>query len=141
MSLSAALNRVVAEVKIVSTDNKSADASTVRTTFSGGSMAFNPTTGLATADTGVSNTVGATLPAGKPTTSYNDVFLTSDEEAMDLTIEVLDAEGGVISQRTVSNVPLKRNRITTLRGALYTSGATAAFQLETSWLPGTEIPF
>lgn len=141
VSLSATLNRVVAEVIIVSTDNKSADASTVRTTFSGGGKAFNPTTGLATADTGLSNTVGASLPVGSPTMSYNDVFLTSDEEEMDLTIEVLDAQGETVSQRTVSNVPLKRNRMTTLRGALYTSGATAAFQLETDWLPGTEIPF
>ena len=141
VSLSATLNRIVSELKIISTDNKSANASTVRTTFSAGGKAFNPKTGLATANTGFSNTVGASLKVGAPTTSYNDVFLISDEQKVDITIDVLDADGNSISQRSVSDVPLRRNRVTTLRGALYTSGATASFTLETLWLQETEINF
>ena len=141
VSLSATLNRIVSELRIVSTDNKSANASTVRTTFSAGGKAFNPTTGLATANTGFSNTVGASLKVGAPTTSYNDIFLTSDEQTVDITIDVLDVEGNSISQHSVQDVPLKRNRVTTLRGSLYSSGASASFTLETSWLPETEILF
>lgn len=141
VSLDATLSRIVSELKIVSTDNKSANASTVRTTFSAGGKAFNPSTGLALADTGFSNTVGASQRVGAPTTSTNFLFLTSDEQTVDITIDVLDAAGNSISQRVVSDVPLKRNRITTLRGSLYTSGTTAAFQLETAWLPGHEQSF
>lgn len=141
VSLSATLNRIVSELKIVSTDNKTSNASTVRTTFAAGGKAFNPSTGLATKNTGFSNTVGASQKAGAPTTSYNYVFLSSDEQAIDITIDVLDAEGKSISQRTLSDIPLRRNRVTTLRGALYTSNASTSFTLETSWLPDTEITF
>lgn len=141
VSLSATLSRIVSELKIVSTDNKSANASTVMTTFSAGGKAFSPSTGLALADTGFSNIVGASQKVGAPTTSTNFLFLTSDEQTIDITIDVLDAAGNSISQRVVPDVPLKRNRITTLRGSLYTSGTTAAFQLETSWLPGHEQNF
>lgn len=141
VSLSATLSRIVSELKIVSTDNKSANASTVMTTFLAGGKAFNPSTGLALADTGFSNIVGASQKVGAPTTSTNFLFLTSDEQTIDITIDVLDAAGNSISQRVVPDVPLKRNRITTLRGSLYTSGTTAAFQLETSWLPGHEQNF
>lgn len=142
VTLSATLNRIVSELKIISTDNKSEGASTVRTTFSAGSKAFNPSTGLAMADTGFSNIVGASQPVGAPTTSNNFLFLTTaDEQTVDLTIDVLDALGNSISQREVSDVPLKRNRVTILRGSLYTSSTTAAFQLETSWLPDQELTF
>ena len=57
VDISATLNRIVAKVNITSTDNRPASVVALRATFSAGGMAFNPTTGLATANNGFSNTV------------------------------------------------------------------------------------
>ena len=66
-------------------------------------------------------------------TSYP--FLATDEENINVTIQVLDADDNVLFAHTVNNVPFKRNRKTTLRGNIFTAGTSSAgFQLETSWL-------
>ena len=60
-----------------------------------------------------------------------------DEDTMDVTVETLDAaDGNVLFSKTVSNVPLKRNRETTLTGAIYSgTGVTASgFLVNTDWL-------
>jgi len=52
----------------------------VRITTSGGSKAFNPTTGLATTNTGFSNTVNITTTAvGNVAGPVGYIFIASDE--------------------------------------------------------------
>ena len=61
---------------------------------------------------------------------------------MDVTIETLDADGAVLFSKTVNDVPLRRNSITTLTGAMYSPAATTAtFTLNTDWLPGNSVNF
>ena len=136
------LNRINSGIQIVSTDGRSAGAAKIRTTYAKGSKSFNPTTGLATDDNGFSLTntpsaaVGATIDVG------SFLFLATDEETMTITLEVLDADDNVLVTKVVPNVPLQRNRKTTLTGALFNaSSSSASFQLETSWLPGNTVPF
>ena len=71
------------------------------------------------------------------------VFLATDEQTVNITLEVLDANEAVMFTRYVPNVPLRRNRQTTLSGAVFTSFAatSSAFQLETSWLDGNTVNF
>lgn len=143
VDLSATLERIVAKVLVVSTDGKSADAKRVRTTFSASGKGLNPSTGLATTNTGFSNTVGVSSPAGSASTSINFAFLYSDEQTMNVTVDVLNKAGDVICTHTIHNVPLKRNRVTKLRGPIYTATSltTSAFQLETDWLPEHTVNF
>ena len=138
VNLSATLERIVAQVIILSTDGKSADAKRVRTTFSASGKGLNPSTGLATTNTGFSNTVGVSTPAGDISSSVNFAFLYSNEQTMTVTVDVLNEAGDAICTHTINNVPLKRNRKTTLRGPVYTATALAssAFQVETAWLEG-----
>lgn len=111
-------------------------------TFSADGKAFNPTTGLATLNTGSVSVVGISALAGNPSTSIGYVFLTSDEQTMNVTIETLDADGNTISTKTVTNVPFKRNRRTKLSGPLYSANASASsFQLNTEWIAGVEVAF
>ena len=134
------LNRVISRLGIVSTDKRPANAAKIRTTFGGGSKRFNPTTGLAADDAGF---VTVSLPSavvGESIGISNSLFLASDEEKMDVTIEVLDANDEVLYTKVVEDVPLKRNRMTKLIGALFNATATSAFQLETTWLPAVDIP-
>ncbi len=61
---------------------------------------------------------------------------------MTITIQALDASNNVLITKTVTNVPFKRNRMTTLTGAVYTPGSSSAtFQLETAWLDGVTVTF
>ena len=142
IELTATLDRIMAKVSVISTDGHSAAVTSIRTTFSGGSRSFNPSTGLATDDTGFANTVATSVAVGTATTISSGVFLATDEQIMDITIETLDANDNVLFSKTVKNVPLKRNRITTLTGAMYgASTSSGSFKLNTDWLPGNTINF
>ena len=134
VNLSATLNRIIAKLQVVSTDGRTANATNVRMTMSAGGKSFSPTTGLATVNTGFSNTVGISASAGTTSSSISYLFLTTDEQTMDVTIETLDADGNTLFSKTVNNVPFKRNRVTKLTGTMYTNNSVSGgFQIETAW--------
>lgn len=133
--LTATLDRIVTCLQVVSTDGRTANVNKVRMTFSAGGKQFSPTSGLATVNTGSVSTVGNSATVGTSSTSTGYVFLTTDEQTMNVTIETLDAEGAVLFSKTVNDVPFKRNRRTKLTGAIYAADATASgFQVNTAWL-------
>ena len=134
VNLSATLNRIIAKLQVVSTDGRTANATNVRMTMSAGGKSFSPTTGFATVNTGFSNTVGISAAAGSTSSSISYLFLTTDEQTMDVTIETLDADGNTLFSKTVNNVPFKRNRVTKLTGTMYTNNSVSGgFQIETAW--------
>lgn len=142
VDISATLSRIVSKLQVVSTDGKTADVSNVRMTFSAGGKSFNPTTGLATVNTGFANTVSNSSSVGNTSTSLSFLFLATDEQDIDVTIETLDADGNTLFSKTVSNVPFKRNRVTKLIGAMYTNtGIAGSFQVNTEWLDDEEVSF
>ena len=142
VDISATLDRIVTQLKVVSTDGKTADVSNVRMTFSAGGKDFNPSTGLTITNTGFANTVGNSAAVGATSTSLNFLFLATDEQDIDVTIETLDADGNTLFSKTVNNVPFKRNRITKLTGAMYTNaGLAGTFQVETAWITEEDESF
>jgi len=142
LEFNATLNRVVAKLKVLSTDGRTANANSVRITTSGGSKAFNPSTGLATTNTGFSNTVNITSTAvGSVAGPVSYLFLATDEQTVNVTIDVLDENNQTISHKVVNNVPLQRNRMTKLVGSIFTASGDGSFQVETEWLPETEVNF
>ena len=107
-----------------------------------GGKSFNPTTGLTTEDTGFSQTNTPSAVIGTPIDIAMMPLLYTDEESMNVTIEVLDGSDNVLATKVVPNVPFKRNRQTTLTGAVFSAEASsAAFKLETSWLASETVPF
>lgn len=141
VNLSATLSRIVAKLQVLSTDGKTANAASIRMTMSAGGKGFNPATGLATSNTGFANTVSISAETGSTSNSISYLFLATDEQTMDVAIDVLDSDGNSISHREVSDVPFKRNRLTKLTGSLYSTDAGSAFQLSTAWLSDTTITF
>lgn len=142
VELSATLNRVVAKLKVLSTDGRTDNAHSVCLTTSGGSKAFNPSTGLAITNTGFSNTIDITGTAvGIVAAPVSYVFLATDEQTVNVTIDVLDENGTIISHKVVNGVPLQRNRTTKLVGSIFTASGDGSFQVETEWLPETEVNF
>lgn len=135
VELDVTLNRIISWLKVVSTDGRPSNATKIRTTFEKGGKGFNPTTGLATTDAGFAQTNNPSTAVGETITVNALPFLYTDEETMNVTIEVLDASDNVLFTHTVENVPFQRNRKTTVRGNIFTaSTSSAAFKLETSWL-------
>ena len=142
VDISTTLQRIVSKLQIVSTDGKASDVTNIRMIFSGGSKSFNPTTGLATSNTGFTNTVGSSVAIGSPTSSIGYLYLATDEQTMDVTIQTLDQTENVLFSKTVTNVPFKRNRVTILTGAMYTnSGVAGAFLVSTDWLDPLNADF
>lgn len=142
VDISATLNRIIAKLQVYSTDNKTSNANSVRMTFAAGGKSFNPTSGLATSNTGFANTVPISAAVGSTSNSISYLFLKSDEQDINVTIDVLDTDGAVLFSKTVENVPFKRNRVTKLTGAMYTNDAVSgAFQLETAWLDDENVAF
>lgn len=145
LDIEVTLSRISAMLTIQSTDNRPAGIAKIRTTYAKGSKSFSPTTGLATSDAGFSQTNTPSAAIGSTICVSSCPFLTSaddEEETMNITIEVLDSDENVLFSKTVNNVPLRRNRETTLTGKIFTAGTSeAALQLETSWLQGNTVEF
>jgi hypothetical protein len=135
------LDRVVSQLGIISTDTRPANAAKIRTTFGGGSKSFSPASGLAVNDAGFATLSTPSADVGETIGVKNYLFLATDEETMDVTIEVLDANDEVLYTKLVENVPFKRNRLTRLTGALFNATLTTSFNLETTWLSAVDVPF
>ena len=142
VELSATLNRIVSKLQVISTDGRAANVTNIRMTFSAGGKDFNPSTGFAISDFGFANTVGGTGTTGNISVATSYVFLATDEQNINVTIETLDADQNVINSTTVNNVPFKRNRVTKLVGAMYpTAGTAASFTVNTDWLEDHDVDF
>ena len=142
LDLSVTLSRIVTLLAILSTDTRPADAAKIRITSSAGCYSFNPTTGLGTGDSGF--TVDLTLKSdvGKTIGVGAYAFIAADEQTMDITLEVLDDRGDVLFRKSIPNVPFKRNRQTTLSGALFSPSATnVTITLETDWIPAITVTY
>lgn len=134
LDLTATLDRIVAKLNLVSTDGVAANVQNIRMTFASGGKVFNPTSGLATATSGFSNTVGVSSSVGQTTSSVSYVLLNTDEQTMNVTIETLDSGGNTLFSKVVENVPFQRNHITRLTGAMYSADASAgSFQVNNSY--------
>lgn len=136
MEVSATLSRIVSKLIVASTDGRPEGVARIRMGFNAGSKTFNPSTGLATSNTTFSNSVGVSTAVGATTSSVCYLFLTSDEQVLDVTIDALNSEGATLYHKVVRNVPFQRNRCTRLTGGIYsvTTPASTAFLLAEGWI-------
>lgn len=143
VSLNATLDRIISSLQVISTDTRVEGVAKIRTTYSKGGLSFNPTTGLATVNTGFSIEVTPSKPVGQAVNLASFVFLASDEQDIDITIDVLDKGDNVLFTKAIPNVPFKRNRKTILRGPVFqkTTQTSSAFHIESAWLDDTTIEF
>ena len=98
---------------------------------------MNPQTGLAVSNNGLSNTVAISTGVGVASNTISYLFLGSDPQTMNVTVETLRSNGTVYSTRTVTDVPLQRNKVTVLRGPMYSNASGASFTVSTSWVGDT----
>ncbi|MBP5777570.1 MAG: hypothetical protein J6W56_08465 [Prevotella sp.] len=91
-------------VSIQSTDGRPAGASKIRTTYSAGGKMFSPSTGLAIEDTGFSVVNTPQSAVGAAIGVKNFAFLASDEQVMDIRLEVLDDGDNVLITNVIEDM-------------------------------------
>lgn len=141
VDISAALSRICSKLMLSSTDALPASVKKINVSFSGGGKAFNPTTGLATVNTGLTNSVTINSTVGLHCEVNSYIFLATDEQNVDVTIDVYGAEDALLFHKIVSGVPLKRNRQTTLQGKIFSASLGGGFTLSTDWQSGNIVNF
>ena len=137
LTLNAELSRVVSKVIVRSTDNRPVGVDSVRVTFAAGGKGVNPQTGLASSNNGLSNCVAISSAVGAESSTISYLFLASDQQTMNLTVETIKPNGTVYSTRTVADVPLQRNKITVVQGPMYSTASGASFTVSTAYLGDT----
>ena len=142
VELSATLNRIISAIAVISSDVRPNDVTHIRITYSGGDKSFDPTTGLAANNDGFECVLGFSKPAGSQTNIGSYLFLATDEQNVDVLVEMLNSNGDVLYSRSAQNVPLKRNRITTLTGTLFNNtSVSSSFQVNAGWISGISVNF
>ena len=141
LTLNTTMNRIVTALAVQSTDNRPTEVSKVRFTYSGGGKSFNPTTGLATSNASFSTSFTLSNDVGTTCFIGGYLFLASDEQNINVTIETLDADDQVVMTKAISNVPFKRNRQTTLTGRLFSAEAGCSFSVNELWIDAHEMTF
>ena len=137
LTLNAELSRVVSKVIVRSTDTRTVGVDSVRVTFAAGGKGVNPQTGLASSNNGLSNCVAISTAVGAESSTISYLFLASDQQTMNLTVETIKPNGTVYSTRTVADVPLQRNKITVVQGPMYSTASGASFTVSTAYLGDT----
>ena len=142
-NLSATLDRVVSALAVESTDERPASVTQMRFSYSAGGKSFSPTSGLATSNSGFVDVIGFISEPNNKTTIGSYLFLSADNQTMNVTIETLDADNNVLFTKTINDVPFLRNRVTKLTGAIYSTASVSAssFLVNTDWMTANEINF
>ena len=143
LNLSLTLYHINTWINVRSTDVRPVGAAKVKTTYAAASKGFSPTTGLATEGTGFSVVSTLDDAVGSTVKVSSCAFLLTNEQTMDITLQVLDSDDNVLITKVVQNVPLMRNRVTLLKGQLFTpsTASNASFVLETERITGHTVNF
>ena len=141
LDISATLHRINSVLRIESTDNRPANAHSVRVTYSAGGKSFNPLTSLTTDNSGLSNNVVLISAVGSPTKVGSYIFLNANQQLMDIAVDVLDANQNVLYHKQAINVPLRRNALTVMQGSMYSATGSGAFTIAPAFDTTLTYPF
>ena len=135
-SRSVTLERIVTKFTAVITDAIPEGAATFNITPSEWYYGWDYVAGTPTAAT-ASQTITINIPAseiGKTNESLNIFcFSASDEWTTDVAIDCKKGAGTILGTATITDVPLKQNRITTFSGQLFSANSLTTVSLSTDW--------
>lgn len=119
------MHRVVAMIRIVTTDNIPSNVATMQFYYTGGSSTLDAQTGVGCVKSrqNVKRTVTEAM-RGKPGTFEVYTFPRSDSETLHLEVTALDANGNTVCAKTFEDVPVTVNRVSEYDGALFTNGVS-----------------
>ena len=126
-----ALQRIVSLCRFVLMDDYPADVVKMRFYYTGGSGAFDDTTGLGCVNS--KQSVFFDVSSGQKTFDLY-TFLHALEGTIHLLVTAYDANDNVLNERTF-DVPLTQNKMTTLTGSFFSdsSSTTSTITINTGW--------
>lgn len=135
-SRSVTLERIVTKLTTVITDAIPEGAATFNLTPEAWHYGIDYTTGLPISTT-ASRTITINIPSSEigVTNEHLSIFgfSTEDEWTTNVTLNCKKADGAILGSAVLSNVPLKRNRITEYTGPLFSSNGQTTVDLTTDW--------
>lgn len=142
VDLPVTLDRIVSLCRFVVTDDFPATVKKMRFYYTGGSGAFDASTGFGCVNS-KQEVVFDVIPAQKTFDLYT--FLHDMEGTIHLTVSALDASGSEYAQREVE-VPMERNSIAWVSGPFFTgsdpsSSNIASVKVRTDWAGETHITY
>ena len=121
ITLNASLERAVSMLRIITTDEKPAEVSSMRVYYTGGSGELDVTTGYGTKASRQYFTIE--LPdslTGKTLQIEAYTFLHAEEGQLNIQLTAYNKDYDVLFERQLDNVAMRRNHITQYRGRLFT---------------------
>lgn len=118
------MNRAVAMVRFVTTDNVPYNVSTMQFYYTGGSSTLDALTGTGCVNSRqtVKRPVADDIK-GKPCKFDIYTFPKSDKQVLKVEVTGLDSDGNELYRKTFDEVPIARNQITQYTGALFTNSS------------------
>lgn len=141
-SQSIQLSRSVAAVKLVAIDAIPEGVSALRMKLSACYNTLDITTGYASGESSsVSRTFTySTSHIGKKGSTYSIyTFVPNREHSTDVTVEILNKEGSVISTTSIKELSVERNRKTVLTGELFGTKTDAVIYINDIW--GNDVTY
>ena len=136
-SRSVTLERIVTKFTAIVTDAIPEDASTFNMTPSQWYYGWDYVAGTPTTAT-TSQAITINIPAseiGNTDESLNVFGFSSDTEwTTDIALDCKTSTGYILGTATISDVPLKQNRITTFSGPLFSANGLTTVSLSSDWL-------
>lgn len=129
------LKRIVSKVKFVFNDPLPERADSIRFYYEGGSGAFDAATGLGV----VKSQQQQWFPVKTDDESYEIYTIPrADSDKLKVLVTTYQTTGGnleILSEREVSDIPIRRNTITTCRGSLFnpTEQHQISIAIDTTW--------
>ena len=135
-SRSVTLDRIVTKLTTVIADAIPEGAATFNLTPEAWHYGIDYMTGLPISAT-ASKTITINIPSSEigVTNEHLSIFgfSTEDEWTTNLTLNCKKADGTILGSAVLTNVPLKRNRITTYSGPLFSAEGLTTVSLSTEW--------
>ena len=132
------MQRCVARVRFRFMDDMMDGTTALRFDYTGGSANVNPST--LQGYTKSTQTELRTLSADSQYDIYTFPYM-ADDGTLSVTVHCLDAQGTDVFTREFPDVPVSRNRMTTLTGQLFSHATAFGFTVEDGWLGETVIHF
>ncbi len=129
------LSRVVSALKVTIEDAIPEGVKKFRLSASGGGTVLNAQTGLAPSATGKTHVINVpdNLVGTKGVSLTTFLYLTSDAEDVDFTVEALDANGAVVRSREFKDVPMGINVMSCYKGSFFDASSSYRIEVETDW--------
>lgn len=133
------LDRVISQFTIISSDDVPENVCTISIKSSKGDVRLNPMTEGAVADVGVEKTIG--VASGTPFSSSLNMFVSNEEQLMDIEIEGFDDHDNKVMSKSFKNVVMSRARRTIATGKMFSESMSAKLTVNDSWLEPNYIYF